>query len=113
MTIEGKIFEINQQSDKLWEVVLRKKHREKIVPISFIAFGFTIQDVIKLKLRPKDRVKIQFHLQSKQYNERYYTSAIIDKIDLLLRDNGTPNMFHPESISTEYGDVDISTGEIF
>jgi RNase P/RNase MRP subunit p29 len=113
MTIEGKVFEILQSSEKMWEVVLRKKHKEKIVPISFLAFSFTINDVKRLNIKPKDRVKIQFHLRSKMYGNRYYTSAVIDKIDILQRDAGTPNMFHTDVASMPFGDVDMETGEIF
>ena len=113
MTIEGKVFEIVRKSEKVWEVVLRKKSKDKIVPIAFVAFSYTIGIVKSLNMKPKDRVKIQFSLQSKSFNDRYYTSAIIDKIDILQRDMGTSNMFHPESLSTEYGDVDMETGEIF
>jgi RNase P/RNase MRP subunit p29 len=113
MTIEGKVFEILQSSEKMWEVVLRKKHKEKIVPISFLAFVFTINDVKRLNIKPKDRVKIQFHLRSKMYGNRYYTSAVIDKIDILQRDAGTPNMFHTDVASMPFGDVDMETGEIF
>ena len=34
MTIEGKVFEIVRKSEKVWEVVLRKKSKDKIVPIA-------------------------------------------------------------------------------
>jgi len=113
MNIEGKVFDVIHRSDKVWEVVLRKKHKDKIVPISFIAFSFIIEDVKRLNIKPKDRIKIQFHLQSKMFNDRYYTSAIIDKIDMLLKDTGTSNMFHTDLTSTPFGDVDMKTGEIF
>ena len=67
MNIEGKVFEIITRSDKVWEIVIRKKHKEKIIPISFIAFSYMILCVKELNIKPKDRIKIQFHLISKMF----------------------------------------------
>jgi hypothetical protein len=72
-----------------------------------------ISCVKDLNIKPKDRIKIQFHLISKMFSEKYYTSAVVDKIDMLQRDMGTSNMFHNENSSAEYGNVDMETGEIF
>jgi hypothetical protein len=113
MNIEGKVFDLITRNEKVWEVVIRKKHKDKIIPISFVAFSYMISIVKALNIKPKDRIKIQFHLASKMFSERYYTSAIIDKIDILQRDMGTSNMFHVENGDEAFDEVDIETGEIF
>lgn len=105
MKIEGKVFEVVKTSDKVWTVVLRKKKKERIFPVAFTCFSYTIEAIQEQGIDEKDRVMIDFHPKSNKWKERYFTDLIVDKITLLKKDDSTLSAF-----ATEY--VDEETGEI-
>ena len=107
MTIEAKIFDLNVQ-EKIIEVVVRKKKGDRIFPICFIGFSKTIKSVKDLGIEKTDKVKLGYTLSSKKYTdkngvERYSTSAIIDRVEMLEK-----NIVK----QTEVVFVDHETGEI-
>lgn len=108
MTIEGKIFEIIYINSKIVEIVIRKKKGERIYPIAFVGFSDTINDIKTLGLEKTDRIKINFTLMSKKFEDkngrsRYSTSPMIDGIDLIEK---------TQSKQIEVSFVDMETGEI-
>jgi len=84
MEITGRVFQINQISEKLVQVVLRKKVNGKTTPIAFAVFGFW-KDVVlnELKLKKDDKIRAKVVLKSNLYKGRYYTDASLKNIELI------------------------------
>lgn len=100
LVIEGYIFDRIDVSEKVTQIVMRKKHKERYNYICFVAFGWVKDRINELDLQQKDKVRIEYYIKSKKWNERYSTDAIIEKIDLKER-------------RTNQITVDFETGEIF
>ena len=100
MVIEGYIFDRIDISEKVTQIVMRKKHNEHYNYICFVAFGWIKDRINELDLQQKDKIRIEYYIKSKKWNERYSTDAIIEKIDLKER-------------RTNQIVVDFETGEIF
>jgi len=108
MTIDAKVFDINFSNPKVVELVIRKKKGERFYPICFIGFSQTIESLKSLGIQKLDKIRIGYTLSSKKYTnkdgvERYSTSAIIDRVDLLEKN---------PSNQTEVLFVNADTGEI-
>ena len=99
MVIEGYIFDKITISEKVTQIVMRKKHKEKYIYVCFIAFGWIKDKIVELDLEQKDKVRIEYYIKSKKWNERYSTDAIIENIELKER-------------RTNQITVDFETGEI-
>lgn len=100
MVIEGYIFDRIDISEKVTQIIMRKKHKELYNYICFVAFGWIKDTINELDLQQKDKVRIEYYIKSKKWNERYSTDAIIEKIELKER-------------RTNQIVVDFETGEIF
>jgi hypothetical protein len=68
-------------------------------PICFIAYQDILVLIKQIRLEKRDVVKITYFLKSKKYENKYYTSAIIEKINVIAK--------RPEQLM-----VDMETGEI-
>ncbi len=99
MVIEGYIFDKINVSEKVTQIVMRKKHKDRYNYICFVAFGWVKEKIEELDLDQKDKVRIEYYIKSKKWNERYSTDAIIEKIELKER-------------RTNQIRVDFETGEI-
>jgi len=99
MVIEGYIFDKINVSEKVTQIVMRKKHKDKYNYICFVAFGWVREKIEELDLDQKDKVRIEYYIKSKKWNERYSTDAIIEQIELKER-------------RTNQIRVDFETGEI-
>ena len=99
MVIEGYIFDKITISEKVIQIVMRRKHKEKYIYVCFIAFGRLIDKIAELDLEQKDKIRIEYYIKSKKWNERYSTDAIIENIELKER-------------RTNQITVDFETGEI-
>lgn len=103
MVITGRIFDIVIINDKVAQIVLRKKDREKILPVSISVMGYWKDKALnELKLKPKDKIKGNLYLKSRLYNGRYYTDAFFREIIVI------------EKAPTKMGElfIDTDTGEI-
>jgi hypothetical protein len=100
MVIEGYIFDKIDISDKVIQIVMRRKHKEKYIYVCFVGFGWIIDKISELNLEQKDKVRIEYYIKSKKWNERYSTDAVIEKIELKEK-------------RTNQITVDFETGEIF
>lgn len=114
MEISGRIFHINHLSDKLIQVVLRKKVNGKQTPIAFAVFGYWKDIVLnELKLKPKDKIRAQVVLKSNLYKGKYYTDASLKNIELVQEKIKQDN--HSNELQLEQVDsyiVDEETGEV-
>lgn len=103
MIITGRIFDIVILNDKIAQIVLRKKDREKILPVSISVMGYWKDKALnELKLKPKDKIRGNLYLKSRLYNGRYYTDAFFREIILVEK--------APQKLGGLF--VDTETGEI-
>ena len=99
MVAKGTIIDIIDVSDKVTQVVIQAKKGNLYFPICFTAFQDVLVLIKQLRLEKRDVVKITYFIKSKKYENKYYTSAIIEKINIITK--------KPEQLM-----VDMETGEI-
>lgn len=103
MVITGRIFDIVIINDKFAQIVIRKKDREKILPVSITVGGFWKDKALnELKLKPKDKIKGNLYLKSKLHNGRYYTDVFFREIIVVER--------APIKMNELF--IDMDTGEV-
>ena len=99
MVESGKIISIINSNDWSTQVVIRKKWNNAYIPICFTATNEQKRLICQLRIEVGDVVKINYHLQSKKHNDKYYTNAFIDAIQITQKKS--PQLM-----------VDLNTGEI-
>jgi len=75
MILTGRIFDIHKVSDKVSQIVIRKKAGDKYVLVAPSLFGFWNTKMQELNLQPKQRVKGNLYINSKLWNGRYYNDV--------------------------------------
>lgn len=110
MVITGRIFDIVTISEKVAQIVLKKKMNDKIVPVAISVFGYwKDKALVEMKLKPKDKIKANVYMKSKIYNGKYYTDVYFKEVHLV--EEGAKPM-SSNNLFTSEGMVDIETGEI-
>ena len=99
MVESGKVISIIKSNDWTTQVVIRKKWNNAYLPICFSAFDEAKRIINQINLEVGDVVKINYHLYSKKFNDKYYTTASIDAIKITQK-------------KTSQLIVDLETGEI-
>jgi hypothetical protein len=99
MVAKGTIIDIIDVSTKVTQIILQSKKDLSYFPICFIAYQDILVLIKQIRLEKRDVVKITYFLKSKKYENKYYTSAIIEKINVIAK--------RPEQLM-----VDMETGEI-
>ena len=101
---EGKISEIKATSEYFGSIIIRKRIRGLIQPVVFEIKGEPFRDCVKHKyFKEGDKVRIWFVPSCRKHNDRYYTNLIVEKMEIIES--------NPLNLFTEYGMVDIETGE--
>jgi hypothetical protein len=100
MVIKGKIIDIIELSDKVSHIVIMHKKEEAYLHICFTAYQSIMILCKQIKLEKGDLVKIDYHVKSRKHENRWYTSVIIEKIQITQK----------KSIQLM---VDMETGEIY
>jgi hypothetical protein len=100
MVEKGKVISIIKPNDWTTQIIIRKKRNNIYLPICFSAYDESKRLVNQIGLEVGDVVKIDYHLYSKKYNEKYYTTAQIDRIKITQK-------------KSQQLMVDLETGEIF
>jgi hypothetical protein len=122
MVITGRIFDIVIVSDKVAQIVLKKKMADKIVPVAIAVFGYWKDKIInEMKLKPKDKIKGNIYLKSRIYNGKYYTDIYFKEVymveEYVKPFSNIGNLFEEQekSVIEEIDDlrVDVGTGEVF
>ena len=114
MVITGRIFDIVIVNEKVAQIVLKKKDKDKVIPVAISVIGYWKDKALKeMKLKPKDKIKGNLYLKSSLWKGRYYTDAFFREIYLVEKSlpsmgNKADGMF----VNTEDGMVDTETGEI-
>ena len=110
MVITGRIFDIVHISDKVAQIVLRKKDKDKFILVAISVFGFWRDKAInELKLKNKDKIKANVHLKSKLYNGRYLTDVFFKEI--VMVESYNPSVVTDPTQQKMF--VDEETGEVF
>lgn len=99
MVVKGSIIDIIDVSDKVTQIIIQSKKGSMYFPICFTAYQDILVLIKQIRLQKRDMVKITYFLKSKKYDTKYYTSAIIEKINVIAK--------RPEQLS-----IDMETGEI-
>jgi hypothetical protein len=103
MVITGRIFDIVTVNEKVAQIIIRKKDKDKIVPVAISIFGYWKDKALnELKVKVKDKIKGNLYIKSKIYNGKYYTDVFFREIYIV------------EPAPIKMGDlfVDKETGEI-
>jgi len=112
MIIVGRIFEIVVVSDKVAVIVLRKKMGDKIVPVAISVFGWWKDKALnENKLKPKDKIKGNLYMKSRQWNGKWYTDVYFKEVYLVEPapvKMGANELFVEDDGFT----VDTSSGEV-
>jgi hypothetical protein len=100
MVIEGYVYDKIQVNEKLTQIIIKKKHKELFLFQAYVAFGWLINEIEKLDIQKKDKVRIEYHIKSKKWETKYSTNAIIETI--IVKERRTAQVH-----------IDYETGEIF
>lgn len=100
MVCKGVILDIVPVTDVVVQVVIRVKKNDSYFPIAFTAYKDIKVLIQQVKMEKGDAVKIDYYIKSKKWQDKYFTSAIIEKIRVIAKKS--PQMT-----------IDMETGEIF
>lgn len=100
MVCKGSILDLVPVTDTVMQVVIRVKKNDSYFPIAFTAYLETKILIQQINIEKGDTVKIDYYIKSKKWQDKYFTSAIIDKIQVIVKKS-------PQQLI-----VDLSTGEI-
>jgi len=114
LTISGRVFLIQEINDKVCKVVLQKQVRGEKIPMAFSAVGKQRDVVIKeLKLKPKDKIRFDFDVKSRLWNDKWYSDLNIFHIELLPDKPKEKPEAQEELDFFAEGSFDAETGEVF
>ena len=100
MICKGVILDIIPATDTVVQVVIRVKKNDSYFPIAFTAYKEIKILIQQVKIEKGDAVKIEYYIKSKKWQDKYFTSAIIEKIQVIAKKPSQQLL------------VDLSTGEI-
>jgi hypothetical protein len=100
MVCKGKILDLIPVTDTVMQVVIQVKKNESYFPVAFTAFLEIKVLIQQLRIEKGDTVKIDYYIKSKKWQDKYLTSAIVEKINVVAKKS-------PQQLI-----VDLSTGEI-
>jgi hypothetical protein len=86
-------------TDKVMQVVIRAKKNDSYFPVAFTAYLDVKILIQQIKIEKGDAVKIDYYIKSKKWQDKYFTSAIAEKIQIIAKKS-------PQLI------IDMETGEI-
>ena len=99
MVCRGSILELKPITDTVLEVVIRIKKNDSYSVIAFTAYKEIKILIQQVKIEKGDYVKVEFNLISKKWQDKYYLSAVLEKIKIIAKKS-------PQLI------IDMETGEI-
>ena len=100
MVCKGVILDIIPATDSVVQVVIRVKKNDSYFPIAFTAYKEIKILIQQVNMEKGDAVKIEYYIKSKKWQDKYFTSAIIEKIKVIAKKS--PQMT-----------IDMETGGIF
>jgi hypothetical protein len=100
MIVKGSIVDIIDVSDKVTQIVIKYKKADSYIHLCFTAYQDVLVLIKQIRLEKRDSVKITYFPKSRKHENRWYTSLIIEKINLIAK--------RPEQLM-----VDLETGELY
>jgi len=100
MVVNGTVIDIISVNESISQVVVRTKKDSAYIVIAFTCHREITTLIRQLRLEKGDLVKVTYCVQSKKYESKYYTSAIVEKLHITQKKSQL--MF-----------VDTMTGEIY
>ena len=108
--ITGRIFDIVIVNDKMAQIILKKKHKDKVSPLAINVFGYWKDKAInEMKLKARDKIKANVYARSNIWKGKYYTELVFEQIYLV---EPAPVKFGKDTLFNENFSIDIETGEI-
>ena len=99
MVCKGSVIDLIPVTNTVMQVVLRVKKSESYFPVAFTAYLDIKVLIQQIKIEKGDTVKIEYYIKSKKWQDKYFTSAVIEKIKIIAKKS-------PQLI------IDMETGEI-
>jgi hypothetical protein len=99
MVCKGVILDLIPVADEVIQVVIRVKKKESYFPVAFTGYREIKILIQQVKIEKGDAVKIEYYIRSKKWQDKYFTTAIIEKISVVAKKS-------PQLI------IDMETGEI-
>ena len=99
MVCKGVILDLVPVTDTVIQVVIRVKKNETYFPVAFTAYKEIKILIQQVTIEKGDAVKIDYYIKSKKWQDKYFTSAVIEKISIISKKS-------PQLI------IDMETGEI-
>jgi len=99
MVCKGVILDLIPVTDEVVQVVIRVKKKDSYFPVAFTGYKEIKVLIQQVKIEKGDAVKIEYFIRSKKWQDKYFTSAIIEKISVVAKKS-------PQLI------IDMETGEI-
>jgi hypothetical protein len=100
MICKGSILDLVSVTDTVMQVVIRVKKNNSYFPIAFTAYLDIKVLIQQIRIEKGDTVKIEYYVKSKKWQDKYLTSAVIEKIKIIAKKPSQQLI------------VDLSTGEI-
>jgi hypothetical protein len=100
MVVNGTVIDIISVNESISQVVVRTKKDSAYIVIAFTCHREITTLIRQLRLEKGDLVKVTYCVQSKKYESKYYTSAIVEKLHITQK-------------KSEQLMVDLETGEIY
>jgi hypothetical protein len=99
MVCKGSVLDLIPVTDTVMQVVIRVKKSDSYFPVAFTAYLDVKVLIQQIKIEKGDTVKIDYYIKSKKWQDKYFTSAVIEKIKVIAKKS-------PQLI------IDMETGEI-
>jgi len=99
MICKGTILDLIHVTESVMQVVIRVKKNNSYFPIAFTAYLDIKILIQQIRIEKGDVVKIDYYIKSKKWQEKYFTSAIVEKIKIIAKKS--PQLT-----------IDMMTGEI-
>lgn len=99
MVLNGTVIDVISVNESITQVVVRTKKDSAYIVIAFTCHHEITTLIRQLRLEKGDIVKVTYHIQSKKYENKYYTSAIVEKLHITQK-------------KSQQMLVDMMTGEI-
>ena len=99
MVCKGSVLDLIPVTDTVMQVVIRVKKSDSYFPVAFTAYLDVKVLIQQIKIEKGDTVKIDYYIKSKKWQDKYFTSAVVEKIKVIAKKS-------PQLI------IDMETGEI-
>jgi hypothetical protein len=99
MVCKGVILDLIPVAEEVMQVVIRVKKKDSYFPVAFTGYREIKILIQQVKIEKGDAIKIEYYIKSKKWQDKYFTSAIIEKISVIAKKS-------PQLI------IDMETGEI-